>query len=829
MAELLFRIGRHAARRRLAVVVAWLAVLVVAAAAFAVGGRPLTGQITIPGTPTDLVAKQLAAEIPDAAGSTGTVVFHTEDGSAFTDTQRSAISALVARASSVADVRQVVDPFATEAQRASQAQQIEAGRAQLDQGQAQLDQGQAQLDAARAQAEAAGTLAQAQAQLDAQQAKLDEAQAQLNAQRQQLAAGSALLDLSSGVRLVSEDGSAALAPVQFAGDQLVVSQDTQKAVVDAFTSTPVPRVAVDFSSSLTLAVPNLFGVGEAAGLMVAAIVLFVLLGTLIGSSLPIVTALLGVAIGVLGALSLSGVVDMVSVTPVLGVMLGLAVGIDYALFIVNRHRRQLKEGYEVEESIALANGTSGNAVVFAGSTVVIALLALNITGIQFLGLMGTVGAACVAIAVLIAVTLTPALLHLAGRRVLSRRETARLAGRQPGPSSSGARLLSTPRALGQVVVGVAVLAVLAVPAFSMRLGLPDGSWEASTSTAYRAYTVTTDKFGEGRNGPLVVVAELPAPPAAAEATGAQVKIAQQLAAFNDVAAVAPIGASANGSVMAFAVVPAEGPSSASTERLVNNLRAASPLEGGTTLGVAGATSANIDISQKLADALPLYLLAVVGLSLLIMVVVFRSLLVPVFATGGFVLSLLATLGALVAIIQWGWFGGLLGLAQPIPIVDFLPIVLAGILFGLAMDYTLFLASGMREAHAHGASARVAVTLGLRAGRSVVTAAAIIMTSVFGGFVFNESAIIRPIGLGFALGVLFDAFVVRMLVLPGLMHLAGAWTWWVPKWLDRTLPNVDIEGAALERRHPHVADEHLASPRERQEPSVPATAPEQADG
>jgi RND superfamily putative drug exporter len=244
---------------------------------------------------------------------------------------------------------------------------------------------------------------------------------------------------------------------------------------------------------------------------------------------------------------------------------------------------------------------------------------------------------------------------------------------------------------------------------------------------------------------------------------------------------------------------------------VTAIRAASPLPGGVTLGVAGTTSAAIDISQKLADALPVYLAVVLGLSLLIMVVVFRSLLVPLVATGGFALSLFAALGGTVAIFQWGWLGGVFGVSDPGPILNFLPTMLAGILFGLAMDYTLFLASGMREAYAHGAPARTAVVLGFKAGRAVVTAAAIIMVSVFGGFVFSESAMIRPIGFALAFGVLVDAFVVRMVILPGVMHLLGDRAWWLPRWLDRLIPNVDVEGASLERKHPHVAGEQPNDP------------------
>ena len=825
MAELLYRIGRFASRRSRTVVIAWLSILALAGVAFAFGGGHLASGLSIPGTPTAQVTERLAAEFPAASGGSGTVVFRTEDGSAFTDAQKAAISARIAAASGIAGVAQVVDPFATQAARAAQEQQIAAGRTQLAQGTAQLQQGQAQLDAARAQATAAGTLDTIGAQLAAKQAELDAGKAQLNTQSQKLELGAALLEMSSKIRLVSDDGSAAVAPVMFRDTQLDVTAATKSAVQSAFGGEPIPGVAVDFSREIVSAIPSIFGVGELAGLIIAAIVLVVMLGSLIAAGLPILSALVGVGIGVLGSLSLSGVVNMVSVTPALGVMLGLAVGIDYALFIVNRHRRQLKEGYELHESIGLANGTSGNAVVFAGTTVLIALLALNVTGIPFLGVMGSVAAACVAIAVLIAVTFTPALLSLIGERVLSGRERAGLATQTAPAVVAPIRPMSTSRAIGRVVVGVAALAVVALPAMSMRLGLPDGSSEAQQSTQYRAYTTVAEKFGAGENGPLLVVADVPGAPTQDQILADEVRIAKQLSAFSDVVAVAPIGTTPDRTVVAFQVIPADGPTSVSTEQLVNGLRAASPLDGGVQIAVAGQASGNIDISQKLADALPLYLALVVGLSLIIMVVVFRSLFVPLIATGGFILSLFAAFGGVVAIYQWGWLGGIFGVNATGPILDFLPTVLVGILFGLAMDYTLFLASGMREAYVHGAPARTAVVLGVRAGRSVVTAAAIIMVSVFGGFVFSESAMIRPVGFALAFGVLLDAFVVRMFIVPALMHLAGDWAWWLPKWLDRLIPNVDVEGAALERRHPHVAPEHMAPKAAVMEQAAPATGRE----
>jgi RND superfamily putative drug exporter len=810
MAEILFRIGRWAAARARTVVVAWVGVLALTGVAYAVFGGSLSTALSIPGTPTAEVTERLAAELPEASGGTGSVVLSSDDGSDLTTAQREEISARVAEAAQVDGVETVVDPFATEAERAAQEQQVDAGRVQLEQAAAELEAGQAQLDAAREQAAAAGTLDQVAAQLDAQQAAIDDGAAQLEAQREQLELGASLLDMAAEIRMVSQDGSAAVATVVFTETQFDVTQATKDGVVDVFASEPVDGVVTDFSSDLTNAVPELLGAGEVVGLVVAAVVLVVMLGTLVGAGLPLVAALVGVGIGALGAMSLSGVVEMASVTPMLGVMLGLAVGIDYSLFIINRHRRQLKQGYDLRESIGLANGTSGTAVVFAGATVLIALLALNITGIPFLGLMGTVGAMCIAIAVLIAVTLTPALLSLMGRRILSRRERERAGARHvapaagPGSAAAATRPMSTVGAVARVVGAVGALVVVAIPALDLRLGLPDGSSESHESTQYRAYTTVAEKFGPGQSGTLLVVADLPDAPSEDEVLAEQVRVAEQLFAQDDVVAVAPVGTSRDRTVATFQVVPAEGPTSESTERLVHTLRGLSPLDGGVRIAVAGQASGNIDISDKLSGALPTYLAVVVGLSLIILVLVFRSVFVPVIATLGFILSFFAALGGVVAIYQWGWLAGVFGVDSPGPILNFLPTILVGILFGLAMDYMLFLGSGMREAYAHGAPARVAVVQGVHAGRAVVTAAAIIMVAVFGGFVFSHSAMIRPIGFALAFGVLVDAFVVRMLLVPALMHLAGDRAWWLPRWLDRLLPDVDVEGSALERRHPHHA-------------------------
>lgn len=829
MASLLFRLGSFAARKAWTVIVSWVIILGLGVGAFLTLGGTLSNSFDIPGTASGAVTDQLAEKLPDTAGGTGTVVYQTTDGSAFTEQQKQEISALAKSAEDLDGVASVIDPFDAQQQQAVQAQdladgkdQIEGGRAQLDAGQAQLDEGRTQLEAgldqlttARSQAEAGGAPAQqlaaldaqiealnAQAaQLDAQQKTIDDSRAELDANAEKVDLGSTLLDLTNGIGVVSEDGSTAIVNVSFEDPRLELSEEVKQGTIEHFESSPIEGVEVDFGTDIAQGVPEIFGVGEAIGLAFAAVVLIVMLGTLIGAALPIVTAVVGVGVGVTASLAFSGVVDMASVTPVLGVMLGLAVGIDYSLFIVNRHRKQLLNGVPVRESIGLATGTSGTAVVFAGTTVIVALLALNVTGVPFLGLMGTVGAVCVGVAVLVAVTLAPAILGLVGTRLLSGKARSTIG--QPHAAGKPVKRMSTLRAIVTVLVSVIALLIVAIPSMSMRLGLPDGASEPSDSTSYRAFHIVDEQFGEGANGPLLVTATLDDAVSDDDLLATQVEIAQKIADQDDVVGVAPIANSDDNTLLAFQVLPAEGPNSASTEKLVQDIRALPQLDGGITLGVAGQAATNIDISEALAAVLPLYLVVVVGLSLLIMIVVFRSLLVPIIATGGFVLSLFATYGLIVAVFQWGWGADLIGLDSPGPILSFLPVILVGILFGLAMDYQLFLASGMREAYVHGASARDAVAQGFRAGRSVVVAAALIMVSVFGGFIFSESTIIRSIGFGLAFGVLLDAFVVRMLLMPALMHLLGRSAWWLPRWLDRILPNVDMEGAALEREHPGV--------------------------
>ncbi|GFZ79070.1 MMPL family transporter [Nesterenkonia alkaliphila] len=672
-------------------------------------------------------------------------------------------------------------------------EQAEEGVAELESGEEQYAEGVAELEAAEAE------LTEAEEGL----AQMEEA---LNGDEDPFAMierGERMLELTEDAGMVSEDGDVAIMMIAFHDPLEQVDMDALAAVSADLVEADIDGVEVLPSRDISFELPHLFSIAEVIGLIVAAVVLLVMLGTFIGAGLPLLNALVGVGIGVAGAMALSGTVEMMSMTPILGLMLGLAVGIDYSLFIINRHRRQLKDGIPLRESIALANGTAGNAVIFAGVTVVIALLALNVSGLPFLALMGTVAAACVIIAVLIAVTMTPALLKLVGWRILRRRER-RYIGFEEAKPREITQPMGNLKALSLTVLSLAGLAVLSIPALDLRLGLPDASSEAQDSMAYQAYAEIEESFGQGMNGPLLVLADFPAPLETEEAaTDYQLDIAEALIAHEHIDTVLPIALAEDHTMAAYQVIPVEGPAAESTGELVHQFRDGNPLAGTETaeveLSVAGMTAAEIDISGVIAEAMPLYLSLVVGLSLIVMIMVFRSILLPVVATLGFAGALTASLGIVVAVFQWGWLGEIFGVSRPGPIMTFLPILLVGILFGLAIDYVLFTCSGMREALVHGSPPRLAVRKGLHAGRAVVTAAALIMASVFAGFIFTPDPMIASIGLGLAVGILLDAFVVRLVLVPAVLHLCGPAAWWLPKWLDRILPDVDVEGAKLERK------------------------------
>ncbi|OKI68795.1 MMPL family transporter [Micromonospora sp. CB01531] len=609
------------------------------------------------------------------------------------------------------------------------------------------------------------------------------------------------------VQALSPDGRYALIQVQFKGraDEVTDTQRTAYEQVGAQAEAQGWQIAP--GGEVLNAEPEV-GSTEALGVLVAAIVLIVTFGSLVAAGMTMLNALIGVGVGMAGLYALSGAVELTSTAPILALMLGLAVGIDYSLFITSRHRQNLLDGLSPEEAVGRAVGTAGSAVVFAGATVVIALAGLAVVNIPFLTVMGLAAAGTVTVAVLVAITLAPALLGFAGRKVLPRKLRNREAvAARAGENRSGfgfrwARWVTKLR-IPVILVGLIGLGLLALPAQHMRLSLPDAATAAEGTPARVNNDLIQEGFGPGFTGRLAVVVTGDSPQATQAAVPQVTALVQKT---RGVLAVAPPQLDPTGRTALLGVIPKTGPTDEATETLVHDIRdQVSGIRNADVL-LTGATAIGIDVSEKLSAALPVYLLLVVGLSVLLLMLVFRSVLVPVKAALGFLLTVAATFGITVAVFQQGHLAGLLGLDTPGPLVSFLPILLIGILFGLAMDYEVFLVSRMREDFVHGDSARQATINGMGHGARVVTAAALIMISVFGGFVFLDDPVIKSMGFALAIGVAIDAFVVRMAVVPAVMSLLDTAAWWIPRWLDRILPNVDVEGEGLRA---HLAEREPA--------------------
>ncbi len=547
---------------------------------------------------------------------------------------------------------------------------------------------------------------------------------------------------------------------------------------------------------------------EGLGVLVALVVLAVTFGSLLAAGMPIVTAILGVAVAMAGVLSVAAFADVNSSTPTLALMIGLAVGIDYALFIVSRHRGQLARGLAPAESVAQSLATAGSAVIFAGATVVIALCGLVVAKIPFLAVMGYAAAVAVAIAVVVALTVVPAMLGLVGERLRPRAgsRAARNAVVEPGQTHTlGAkwvRLVTKIPVLTAVLV-TGLLVVLALPARDLALGLPDNGSAPEGSTQRTTYDLVTRDYGPGFNTPLLVTADIIR---TTDPVGVMKKLGEDLGTYDGVDAIALSTPNRSADLGMVQIIPTKAQTDPATADLVRTIRAdAGTLEKKydvTELRVTGQTAVAIDVSDRLSGALLPFGIVVVGLSLLLLMIVFRSIAVPVKATLGYLLSVGASFGAVTAVFEWGWFADELNVPQVGPVISFMPIILMGVLFGLAMDYEVFLVSRMREDYVHSGDARRAVVSGFTGSARVVTAAAIIMISVFAAFVPHGDSSVQPIALGLAVGVFVDAFLVRMTLVPAVLALLGARAWWLPSWLDRRLPSLDVEGSGIEKHVEH---------------------------
>jgi putative drug exporter of the RND superfamily len=557
---------------------------------------------------------------------------------------------------------------------------------------------------------------------------------------------------------------------------------------------------------------------EAAGIIIAFVILSITLGSLLAAGMPILTAVLGVAIGLTGLTALTDVFTISETAPILATMLGLAVGIDYALFIISRHRQNIAEGLSPRDAAALAVATAGSAVVFAGTTVIIALVGLLIVNIPFLTVMGMAAAGTVFFAVLIALTLVPALLGFAGERItrLNRVVGFRMKRPQRGEKvSTRWATFVTSRPAPVLATGLVLMLAAAIPALNLRLGLPDDGSQPESNTERKAYDRLTEGFGPGFNATLTAVVDAPGLP-----RDDQIRLAQQLAdALQDYPGVAAVSAPTQNfthELTVVTVIPTTSPTSDETKDLVTALRGEADRireQTGINAYVTGTTALNIDTSDSLSAAMPRYIIVVVGLALILLTVVFRSILVPIKAALGFLLTIATAMGVVVWIFQDGNLDSLFGVSVPAPILSFLPILLIGILFGLAMDYEVFLVSRMREAYMHSGDARQSIITGFGQSGRVVTAAALIMFGVFGAFVLSDDPITKSIGVSLAVGVLADAFIVRMTLVPAVMALLGDRAWSLPPWLDRHLPNLDIEGEGVTARRPHAPEPGRPEPEE----------------
>ncbi|MFD7766318.1 MMPL family transporter [Streptomyces sp. NPDC059787] len=613
-----------------------------------------------------------------------------------------------------------------------------------------------------------------------------------------------------GAGRISADGRTAYATVTFDDQSEDIDAGEAATVVETAEAARTDGLQVELSGSAVEIGESSGGhTAEIVGVAVAAVVLFLAFGSLAAALLPIATALVGVGTSYAGIVLLGHVMTVADFAPMLGMLIGLGVGIDYALFIVTRHRRGLKRGLTVTEAATNAVATTGRAVVFAGATVCIALLGMLILRLNFLNGVAIAASLTVVLTVAASVTLLPALLKYIGIRALSRRERRRLAEHGPEPELPtgfaarwSAFVERHPKLLG--AVAVVVMAVLALPTLSLHLGTSDQGNDPRTSTTRQAYDLLADGFGPGVNGPLTLVTHV-------DDAGDRLALDNldtTLRATEGVASVSPATYGTGGDTAYLTVVPESSPQSKQTSDLVDRLRddVLPRAESGTSLDVhvGGVTAGYDDFADVIVDKLPLFVGVVIGLGCLLLLLAFRSMAIPLKAAAMNVAAVAAAFGVVVAIFQWGWGSELLGLGSAGPIEPFLPVIMVSVLFGLSMDYQVFLVSRMYEEWLETGDNRRAVRVGLAETSRVINSAAVIMISVFLAFVLTGDRVIAMFGIALAAAVALDAFVLRTLLVPALMHLLGGANWWLPRSLDRILPRISIEPPEARAAHERLA-------------------------
>ena len=603
---------------------------------------------------------------------------------------------------------------------------------------------------------------------------------------------------------VSPDGRVALVRVQYPeiGELAVSDLAALKAVLTESKASSSLRLEAGGDLYFSFEQPPA-NVGEVLGLVVAAVILVVAFGSLLAAGLPLAVALFGLLVGASLIPLLGLLIDIPVWAPVMAAMVGLGVGIDYALFLLSRHREYLAAGVPVAESVGRSLATAGQAVVFAGGTVVVSILGLAFAGLPFVSAAGVGISAVVLVMVLAAITLLPALLGLAGHRLRTRRPLLRLRrGRrqQPGRGADAAVLRwsrwgahVTRHAAAYAVAGTIVLLALAAPVLALRLGLPDQGSYPQARTERRAYDLVAEGFGPGATGPMVVAVDLSRDRSVVE------PLVSALAADPGIASAAAAPVEATSDVAVIIAQPTTTPQDAETARTLDRIRSevlpAALASSSATAHVGGYTATMSDLSQRVAERLPIFLVAVVAMSYLLLMVLFRSILVPLKAAVLNLLSVAASYGVLVMVFQWGWAASLIGLESTVPIISFIPLFMFAILFGLSMDYEVFLLSRVREEYLRTRDNGYAVVRGIGVTARTISCGAAIMVSVFVGFGFGDDPVLKMLGLGLATAVFLDATLVRLVLVPATMKLLGDANWWLPAWLDRLLPKRDLDGAA----------------------------------
>ncbi|MBT0993435.1 MMPL family transporter [Cellulomonas sp. DKR-3] len=591
--------------------------------------------------------------------------------------------------------------------------------------------------------------------------------------------GALATDASATSGVVSSDGRVALLRVQYPTlDQLSAAD------LEALKAVPHDAaLRVEMGGDLFFAYEGSGeNLGELVGILAALVILLLAFGSFVAALLPVGMAVLGLAVGIGGMTLLASVMTVPSYAPVLGAMVGLGVGIDYALFVVTRHRENLARLVPADESIARALATAGRPVVFAGGIVVVSILGLAVAGVPFMTAGGIAISLVVLVMVVASATLLPALLAVAGRRVVGRR---RLATTSPRWERWTRHVTRHP---GIYAVGVSlVLLALAAPVVGLRVGIPDDGALPPSRTERQAYDLVAEGFGPGRNGPLVVAVELAGDPAAASAVAAAVAADPGVAGVEE-----PVVRGDLATIVAYATT---GPQEEATADTIARLRAdvfpAALADSAAVAHVGGQTANFADVGQRVNDRLPVFVGAVLAMSFLLLMLVFRSVLVPLKAVLLNLLSIGAAYGVMVMVFQWGWGADLIGLEATVPIVSFIPMFMFALLFGLSMDYEVFLLSRVRESYAETGSNDEAVVRGIARTGRVITSAAAIMVCVFLAFVLGEDAATKMFGVGLATAILVDATLVRLVLVPATMKLLGTANWWLPAWLDRVLPHVDV--------------------------------------